>query len=298
MSTSAVIERVRRVAERQDGRVTRPQLRALGADDAQIGRWARKGWIVHEHRGVYVLGARQLGRSAQFRSALLTMGDRSTLSYLAAGAHWEVLKGAVPIEVTVPAATGRGHRSTIRVHRADLPPEHVTVHKGLRVTTLLRTHLDLAGVLAPARLARMFEQAQVLHHLAPDLLAAEVVCRRGYRGTPALRRLLEGAVDPSAVRSVLELRFLKLCEAAGVPRPLVNEPLGPWVPDFLWPAQRVVVETDGYAFHRTAAQRRRDAEKDAWLRARGYTIIRLTWADVTDRAEYTTGLVAAALAAR
>ncbi len=298
MSTSAVIRRVRRVAERQDGRITRAQLQAAGADGAQIKRWTRQGWLVHEHRGVYAVGARQKVRSAQFRAALLTMGDDAALSFRAAGAHWDVLKGAVPIEVTVPATTGRGHRRTIKVHRAALPPGHVTVHKGLRVTTLVRKHLDLAAVLPPRRLARMFEQAQVRHHLDPALLAAEVIARRGYRGTPALRALLEDAVDPAAVRSVLELRFLRLCEAAGIPRPVVNEPLGPWVPDFVWPSAWLVVETDGYAFHRTAAQKRKDAEKDAWLLAQGFSVIRLTWADVTDHPEATAARVLQALDAR
>jgi hypothetical protein len=63
----------------------------------------------------------------------------------------------------------------------------------------------------------------VLHHLDPVLLSAEVECRRGYRGNGKLRRMLIGAVDPGAVRSVLELRFLELCQSHGIPRPLVNE---------------------------------------------------------------------------
>jgi hypothetical protein len=44
-------------------------------------------------------------------------------------------------------------------------------------------------------------------------------------------------------RSVLELRSLRLCSS-------------------YWPDQTLVVETDGYEFHRTAAARRRDAAKD------------------------------------
>jgi hypothetical protein len=147
-------------------------------------------------------------------------------------------------------------------------------------------------------LARMFEQAQVLHHLDPDLVAAEALCRRGCRGAPALRTLLDGAVDPAGVQSVLELRFLAMCEAAGIPRPLVNEPLGPWVLDFRWPDLRFVAETDGYAFHRTAAQRRRDAEKDAWLRARGLMVIRVTWGDVSERPAATAACLLRAMATR
>ena len=45
-------------------------------------------------------------------------------------------------------------------------------------------------------------------------------------------------------------------------------------------ARRLVVETDGYDFHRTAAARRRDARKDEAMRGLGLTVVRLTWADV------------------
>lgn len=59
--------------------------------------------------------------------------------------------------------------------------------------------------------------------------------------------------------------------------------MGEWTPDFLWPDGALVVETDGAAFHRTAAARRRDKLKDEVLRGLGLTVIRLTWAQVTGR---------------
>jgi hypothetical protein len=295
MDISKIVTKVRRVAERQDGRITWRQLLAAGAGKYLIHRWTQEGWLVPIHAGVYVVGAKVRSRPGTFRSALLALGDEAALSFRAAGAHWETLGGRVPTEVTIPPTTGRGHRDGIVVHRAVLPPEHVTVHKGLRVTTLIRTQLDLAAVLPEKKLARVFEQAQVKHHLDPNALAADVVCWRGRRGIRALRSVLDGAVDPALVRSVLELRFLELCEQQGIVRPLVNEPFGPWVPDFTWPSRLVIVETDGWNFHRTAAARRRDAEKDAWLRARGFTVIRLTWRDVTEHPVATAARVQSAL---
>lgn len=288
--------RILRVAERQHGRITWDQLLDAGATRARISRWTRDGWLVREHARVYLVGAKPRTRIGRFQAALLHLGEESTLSFEAAAAHWDVLAGAVPIAVTVPSATGRGHRDGIVVHRAVLAPEHVTTHLGLRVTTLPRTLLDLAGVVPLDRLARVFEQAQVRHHLDPTPLAADVVCWRGRRGIRGLRAILEDAVDPALVRSVLELRFLKLCARQGIPRPLVNEPMGPWVVDFFWPVMRVVVETDGWRFHRTAAQRRRDIERDAWLRARGLVVLRLTWRDVAERALVTAATVRSALA--
>ena len=110
--------------------------------------------------------------------------------------------------------------------------------------------------------------------------------------------MLDGAVDPAGVRSILELRFLRLCAAHGIARPLVNERLGKWRPDFLWPDSGVAVETDGARFHRTAAKRARDAQKDAVLASLGLVVLRLTWADVTESPGRTADRVRALLSPR
>jgi very-short-patch-repair endonuclease len=95
---------------------------------------------------------------------------------------------------------------------------------------------------------------------------------------------LAGAVEPGQVESVLELRFLELCEAHGLPRPLTQVRIDRWRVDFWFPDARVAVETDGARFHASAAKRARDAEKDAALTALGVTIVRVRWANVTQRA--------------
>jgi len=134
--------------------------------------------------------------------------------------------------------------------------------------------------------------------LLPAAVAAEVVMRPGHRGSGRLRIVLQGAVDPADVRSVLELRFLRLCAAHGIPRPRVNEPIRRWRPDFLWPEAGLVVETDGARFHGTAAKRRRDARKDEELRAMGLRVIRLRWTDVAARPDQTADRIRHALVVR
>jgi very-short-patch-repair endonuclease len=57
-----------------------------------------------------------------------------------------------------------------------------------------------------------------------------------------------------------------------------------------------VVETDGYEFHRTVAARRRDAAKDEFLRGEGFTVVRLTWADVTERPDPTAARILTSVA--
>lgn len=51
-------------------------------------------------------------------------------------------------------------------------------------------------------------------------------------------------------RSELERSFLRLCSSRKIPRPEVNLPVGPYTVDFVWPFDRVAVETDGWSAHR------------------------------------------------
>lgn len=289
------MRRVRRRAQRQHGRITRDELRAEGVTDDTIATWKRRGWLELEHRAVFRVGAVPPTRNGRFYAATATLGPEAVLSHRAAGALWGIVTGAVPTELLVPPDSRSRSRDGFVVRRAVVGAHHRTVRDRIPVTTLVRTVVDLAAVEDELRLARAFEQAQVLHYLDPQVLGVEVALRRGYPGTPALRGLLRGAVDPAAVRSVLELRFLRLCADHGIPRPLVNVPLLGALPDFTWPDARLVVETDGKRFHSTAAQLRRDAALIAVLEARGWTVLRLRWADVVDRPGLTAARVHAAL---
>lgn len=283
------------LAARQDGNATTKQMRDAGLSLRQIRRRVDSGLYIERHTGVFAIGHVPRTRESLIHAAVLAFED-AVSSYESAGALWEVVSGAVRIEVTIPRAAGVADRDGIVVHRQPLPLEHRRTRHGIPVTSLVRTLLDLAAIYRPVRLARVFEEAQVQHNLDPALLAAEVMCRPGHRGTARLRHVLRDAVDPAGVRSILELRFLRMCRQHGLPRPLVNVRIGRWIPDFLWPDPRVIVETDGWNFHRTPAKLRTAAMKDEYLRGLGFTVIRLTWADVVDRPADTAGRVLASLA--
>jgi very-short-patch-repair endonuclease len=56
-------------------------------------------------------------------------------------------------------------------------------------------------------------------------------------------------------------------------------PCGPYVADFLCHAARLVIEVDG-ATHSTDAELRRDSRRDAWFANNGFSVLRLTNAEV------------------
>ncbi|SEO80164.1 Very-short-patch-repair endonuclease [Methylobacterium sp. ap11] len=52
-------------------------------------------------------------------------------------------------------------------------------------------------------------------------------------------------------------------------------PITPYIVDFLCPSARLIVELDGEP-HETAERRKRDADRDAWLRRQSFEIMRFT----------------------
>jgi predicted transcriptional regulator of viral defense system len=283
--------RIAVLAAAQHGVVSGQQLRAAGFSTSAVGRRVSSGRLHHVHRGVYAVGWARLLPRGRWWAAVLACGDGAVLSHASAAAAWELIgAGSATAHVTVP--TGNERRvAGVRVHRAaSLTPDDTTTLDGLPVTTLERTLLDLATTLAPDRLARVVEQAEAMRRLDHRRLAAP--------GRPGNARLRAALAEPATVtRSVLEDRFLALLDRHGLPRPLVNARVGPYEVDFLWPEQRLIVETDGWRHHGTRRAFREDRRRDRDLVAAGHRVIRLTHEDVTRDAEETARILATLLSA-
>jgi very-short-patch-repair endonuclease len=76
----------------------------------------------------------------------------------------------------------------------------------------------------------------------------------------------------------------------------VQHPLGPFIADFYCAARRLAVEVDG-AVHRDPVVHGHDQARDAWLRARGVRVLRLSAKLVEQDLPRALCLIAAALAA-
>jgi very-short-patch-repair endonuclease len=268
----------------------------LGFTGRVVHRLVAQGQLHRVHTGVFAVGHPALTREGRWLAATLALGPGALLSHRSAAALWAILPGMQPLEVTIPTTAGRPHRDGLRVHRQLLQPRERETRHGIPVTTLARTLIDLAAVLDARTLAGAFEEAQVSHRLSPAVVAAELVGRPGCRGSRGLRALLAGAVEPGQVESVLELRFLRLCNAHGLPRPVTQARFGPWRADFWFPDGRLAVETDGGGYHATAAKHARDARKTADLQAAGVRVVRLRWAEVVGRPRVVAGHLRVALA--
>ncbi len=162
-------------------------------------------------------------------------------------------------------------------------------------TSIPRTLLDLAETVEATTLARAFEEADRLRVLSvADLL--ELRARSdGRRGLRAFDSALAAHTYPADTRSELERRFLDLCAEEGLPLPSLNVLVEGHVVDCLWASQRLVVELDGYAFHKTRVAHERDHGRDTDLALAGYTVHRFTSRQVCDQAARVIGLVRSSL---
>lgn len=96
-------------------------------------------------------------------------------------------------------------------------------------------------------------------------------------------------------RSDLELAFLRLCRRQGLPEPEINVQIGSFEVDFLWTGRRLIVETDGYRYHRGKAAFEADRKRDLRLREEGYEVIRLSYTQVLNEQSHVAKVLRLAL---
>jgi hypothetical protein len=256
--------------------VTRAQLLGAGVTDEEIKQRLRRGTLLRVHRGVYRVGHRAPSVEARYLAAVVACGDRAVLSGRAAGHLLGILKGsAPPPEVTTPT---KRRLQGVKVRESRLDRGDVTTWRGIPVTTVPRTLVDLASVLSPDDLARACHEADVRHRTKPAMVDAVLARRPNSRGAAKLHAVLIG--DVHVVLSRLERRFLEHVRAVRRPLPVTNRPAGAHYVDCRWPEHRLTVELDSYRYHRSRHAWERDRRREREAYARGDDFRRYTWGDV------------------
>jgi very-short-patch-repair endonuclease len=257
------------LARRQHGLVTRAQLRALGYGAKAIEHRIAKG---------------------------LACGPGALLSHRTAAALWGVLEAPrrAVVEVTVPGRTWRSQPG-VRLHRRDLPGEHVTRRRGIPVTSPARTLLDIATRLSRTGLEEAVAAADRAGLLTTQRLASLLGDFRGLPGAAPLRAVVGERMD-CPTDSILERRFLRLVKRSGLPLPQTQAHISGYRVDFYWPDLGLVVETDGLRYHRTPADQVRDRKRDQVLTAAGFTVLRFTYQQVTREVDDVAGAISAVFA--
>jgi Protein of unknown function (DUF559) len=287
--------------------VSLKQLRDAGVSARNASHHADDGRYSRVHRGVYAVGHRSVSRTTLLRAALLTCGDGAVISHGTAAAFhglWD--KWPTLIDVTVPIETGR-KIDGIRCRRCRYPqPEEVAVRKGVTLTTVARTLVDLAGIVGLSTLRKTVGRAAILKRLdlqAVDLAIYNAKKRRGLRMLELALlpyRTKDGKVPD--LRSDFETLALPQLLDMGLPRPVTNAWLHVegerFLVDFFWERSRVIVETDGRETHETPEAFQADRRRDQFLAAAGYRVLRVTWDQIHSERDAVLDRVSRALSLR
>ena len=204
-------------------------------------------------------------------AAVLACGDKAALSHFSAAVLWGMLSGEGKIHVTTPIgsaaawARGASRGGGARTNAGSVPASPSRPR---------RAHSSTLPTSAPRRtLERAIDEAEFLR-----LDCTGLAPRRGRKGCGTLMRVLaEHRPGSTRTRTHLEELFIALCDRYRLPRPEVNVYVEGYECDFVWPEQRLIVETDGGAAHGTPRAMKRDPIRDADLMAAGWRVWRLTY---------------------
>lgn len=255
--------------------VSTRQLRTLGYTRQAASKANGVGRLHRLHRGVYAVGHANLSWEGWCMAAVLACAP-------AVASHWTAawLLGLAQyrpssFDLTVPSRRGHRRRDFF-VHYASLAEEDVAEAGGIPVTSVERTHLDIAARW-PDSLPRLLERAEKSNRF--DLRKFESLLARTSHHPghgPLLKALRIYRPEPAVLRSDLERDFRALLRASSLPLPSHNYIVGPYELDCYWPAHRFCVELDTYGTHGSRRAFEQDRKRERELRKLGIEVERVT----------------------
>jgi predicted transcriptional regulator of viral defense system len=269
-------ETLARMAGGQHGIVRVPDLRAAGLNSSAVAKRRRRGVLHLQYPGVYSLGHAVLSREGRWLAAVFAGGMGAVLSHLCAAALWRLIR-YVPAIPDVLVRQGRRPVKGINFHQyRKLDPLDAMKYRGIPVTTVARTLVDLTDILDAEELANVIHEAQYRERFSLEATQRAMERANGRKNLKRLEQAITDSLNGSAgTRSRNEREFLKLLETHKIPKPLVNTKVLGIEVDCHWPQYNLVAEIDGPGHARPRTQRE-DRAVDAALTAAGYTILRGT----------------------
>jgi hypothetical protein len=219
---------------------------------------------------VYAVGHASLSRDGQWMRGVLEAGEGTALSRLAAATLWQAWRRRADLSVISPRRSRLPYVHWTR----HLDPRDVTKYRGIPVTTIPRTLVDLTDVLTAHQLANVIHEAAFRGRFSEPATRAAMERATGRKNLHVLDRALSlNAAGSAGTKSWNEDRKLAELTAAGLEEPLVNVHVAGIEVDLHWPALNLCLEVDGPG-HARPRTRREDAQRDEKLRAAGYEVMR------------------------
>lgn len=266
---------VAELARTQFNRVSRTQLHDLGLSADAIAHRVAEARLVIVEQGVFavapVLEHDEWGR---WKGATLTAPQTylSHVSALAARDLWSLPRDFET--VTRPGSGGPRRHGGVLVFRSRTLAGDTEELRGIPITTVSRTLIDVAPAISGRALARAVREAvrmelRSIHALA-DALGRCAPRRRSRRLGAVIARY--SGLPIERARSGAEVRAMEILRDAARALPRLNARIAGDEADLSWWAERLIVEIDGGPFHLDAGE---DARKQAIWEAAGWIVRRL-----------------------
>ncbi|MCF7549046.1 DUF559 domain-containing protein [Pseudonocardia sp. WMMC193] len=264
-----------RLLARQDGLITLAQAAELGLSRRSVGRRVEAGVWTRVAPRVHLVHGDRSAPAVRVRTASL-WSDGVVSGMAAAWVHDLADRPGPLVDVTVPRRRRPGQVEGVRVRRRDLDPLDVTRRRGMAVLAVPLAVLEVATALPDGD--TLLDSALRRRVRFDDLLSAY---RRamGSTGSARMRELVVAAADRADSR--LERMLFQLMRAAGIGGWTRNVPFRGWFLDIAFLEARLVIETDGWAWHVEPERFQEDRRKQNALVDAGWRILRFTWKDVT-----------------
>lgn len=170
-----------------------------------------------------------------------------------------------------------------------LDAQDISEVAGLRVTGVPLTVLEAAHEIGPKVLDDALLKKRVT---LQELVAAH---ERYPRRPGAVAMATRLSALESGARSEAERRTVALFRGADIAGWVANETVCDHLADFVFDAEKVIVEIDGFSYHRDAKTFQRDRTKrNAWIAA-GWIVLNFTWDDLTTRGDHVVAQVRAVI---
>jgi predicted transcriptional regulator of viral defense system len=134
------------------------QLLAAGLSREVVKKRVQRGGLHRVHRGVYQVGHQAPSVEAWYIAAVLACGHGAVLSGMAAATLYGLVRERSTPEVT---ALRVKRIPGVFTHRARLHRRDVSRHKGIPITTVPRTLVDIAGHFELDPFAALCHEAQI-----------------------------------------------------------------------------------------------------------------------------------------
>lgn len=259
---------------RQAGVITVGQATGLGLSAATVHRRVRAGEWQRLYPGVFLVGGHRLSDEARVRAAWLSVGGEPATVTGAAAAYWHGMLERAPavVEVTVARSMHLRPRPGVVLRRRDLCWQDQIGVRGLWLAATPFAALETAIALPNGSL--FLDRALQQHVRFPALYRA--YCRGvGRRGWSTAGRLIAAAADRAD--SAAERLLVKLLRAAGTTGWVLGHPFQGFRIDVAFPAAKLAIEVDGWAWHVDAVRFRNDRRKGNALARAGWNLLRYTW---------------------